>query len=417
MRKFAVLALIQLGFLTSCGGGSYGPPPPPPTQMIATPGQPNVETLVVNAGPAAGLGSVNTAYISVQVCNPTTGACQTIPDIEVDTGSMGLRLLASAMNGLILPAETNGANPLAECLQFADGSSWGSLATANITLPVSGETASGVHVHIIGDPAYPNTTIPTDCTGTPENTVTAFGANGILGVGPFLQDCGGACVTAAVPGTYYQCPAPSTCAGTTATLLQQVQNPVSMFATDNNGVIVELPSVGSAGATTISGSLVFGIGTRTNNGLGSATVLLFDPNTGAIQATYKSTTYTGAYIDSGSNGNFFTDGTLTQCMTATTPPQPTGFFCPASTMMETAALKGANGVTATASFTVANADTLFSNNTYTAFSNLAGPILQPPPAGTPQPFDLGLSYFYGVNVFTAIEGSSISGNVGPFFAY
>jgi hypothetical protein len=366
--------------------------------------------MTVGPGPA-GVNAVNTAYISVQVCNPTTGACQTIPDIEVDTGSEGLRLLASAMNGLILPAETNGTNPLAECLQFADGSSWGSLATANITLPVSGETASGVHVHIIGDPAYPNTTIPTDCTGTPENTVTAFGANGILGVGPFLQDCGSACVTAVVSGTYYQCPAPSTCAGTTATLLQQVQNPVSMFATDFNGVIIELPSVGSAGATTISGSLVFGIGTRTNNGLGSATVLLFDPTTGAIQATYKSTTYTGGYIDSGSNGSFFIDSTLTQCTTAT------GFFCPASTMMETATLKGSNGVTATASFNVANAETLFSNNTYTAFSNLAGPILNPPPAGTPQPFDLGLSYFYGVNVFTAIEGATTPGGTGPYFAY
>jgi hypothetical protein len=416
VRKFAVLALIQFGFLTACGGGGYGsssvgnPPPPPPTQTIATPGKPNVESMTVGPGPA-GVNAVNTAYISVQVCNPTTGACQTIPDIEVDTGSEGLRLLASAMNGLILPAETNGTNPLAECLQFADGSSWGSLATANITLPVSGETASGVHVHIIGDPAYPNTTIPTDCTGTPENTVTAFGANGILGVGPFLQDCGSACVTAVVSGTYYQCPAPSTCAGTTATLLQQVQNPVSMFATDFNGVIIELPSVGSAGATTISGSLVFGIGTRTNNGLGSATVLLFDPTTGAIQATYKSTTYTGGYIDSGSNGSFFIDSTLTQCTTAT------GFFCPASTMMETATLKGSNGVTATASFNVANAETLFSNNTYTAFSNLAGPILNPPPAGTPQPFDLGLSYFYGVNVFTAIEGATTPGGTGPYFAY
>src|SRR5882724_10118160 len=110
VRKSAVLALIQLGFLTACGGGGYTtppPPPPPPTQMIATPGPPNVETLTVNAGPAAGLGTINTAYISVQVCNPTTGACQTITDIEVDTGSTGLRLLASAMNGLILPVETN----------------------------------------------------------------------------------------------------------------------------------------------------------------------------------------------------------------------------------------------------------------------------------------------------------------------
>jgi hypothetical protein len=104
-------------------------------------------------------------------------------------------------------------------------------------------------------------------------------------------------------------------------------------------------------------------------------------------------------------------------MTATTPPQPTGFFCPAATMMETATLKGTGAATLAANFSVANADTLFSNNTYTAFSNLAGPILKPPPAGTPQPFDLGLSFFYGVNVFTAIEGAMTPGGVGPYFAY
>ena len=407
MRKFAVLALIQFGFLTACGGGGYTiAPTPPPTQMIATPGPPNVESMTVGSGPA-GVNAINTAYISVQVCNPTTGACQTIPDIEVDTGSTGLRLLASAMNGLILPAETNGTNPLAECLRFADGSGWGSLATANITLPVSGETANGVHVQIIGDPAYPDTTIPTDCTGTPENTVSMFGANGILGVGPFLQDCGSACATAVVSGTYYQCPAPSTCAGTTATLLQQLQNPVSMFLIDFNGVIVELPAVGAAGATTVSGSLVFGIGTRTNNTLGMATVLPEDPNTGFITGTYKGTAYTDGFLDSGSNGNYFTDSSLTT--PACTGSNAGVFYCPTSVMSETASLKGTTTTTLTADFSVGDADTITAG--YAVFAGLAGPN------SDPQGFDLGLSFFYGVNVFTAIEGSNISGNVGPFFAY
>ena len=408
MRKFVALALIQLGFLAACGGGGgyTTPPPPPPTQMIATPGPPNVETLTVNAGPAMGLGTINTAYISVQVCNPTTGACQTITDIEVDTGSTGLRLLASAMNGLILPVETNGTNPLAECLQFADGSSWGSLATANITLPVSGETASGVHVQIIGDPAYPNSTIPAACTGAPVNTVATFGANGIIGVGPFVQDCGSPCVAAVTPlPVYYSCPSPSTCAAANVTLMQQVQNPVTLFTTDNNGVIVELPAVGAAGATTVSGSLVFGIGTRTNNALGTATVLPEDPATGFITGTYKGTAYIDGYLDSGSNGNFFTDSSLTQCTTST------GFYCTPSTMSESATLKGTTATTLMANFDVANAETLFSTLGYTAFSNIGG--TNPDPKG----FDLGLPFFYGHNVFTAIEGNSISGSMGPFFAY
>ena len=173
-----------------------------PMPTMAAPGPPNVESLTVDAGPAA---AINTAFVSVKVCSPGTTTCQTIDHIEVDTGSVGLRLVSSALT-ITLPAEKDASgHPLAECLQFADGTSWGSLAVADIQLPGSGETASNVNVHIIGDPTYP--TPPSDCSGKPENTVSTFGANGILGVGPFAQDCGSACVAAAtpIPATYYSC--------------------------------------------------------------------------------------------------------------------------------------------------------------------------------------------------------------------
>jgi hypothetical protein len=376
-------------------------------QMIATPGPPNVETMTVNSGPA-GVNAVNTAYISVKVCVHGTSTCKTIDHIEVDTGSIGLRIMSSVLSAapaITLPGENDGSgNPLAECLQFADGTSWGSLATADIQLPVSGETAANLHVQVIGDPAYP--TVPTNCTGTPENTVAMFGANGILGVGPFIQDCGSACVAAVTPLTvYYSCPSPSTCAAANASLAEQVPNPVTLFGTDGNGVIVELPAVASAGSATTSGSLVFGIGTRTNNGLGTATVLPEDPSTGWITGTYKGTVYIDGYLDSGSNGNFFTDSSLTLC---TSNPK---FYCPTSTMSETATLKGTNAATLAADFSVANADTLFSVTSYTAFSNLGG--TNSDTAG----FDLGLPFFYGHNVFTAIENANTPGGIGPYFAY
>ena len=375
-------------------------------QMIATPGPPNVETMTVDSGPA-GVNAVNTLYVSVKVCVPGTSTCKTIDHIEVDTGSIGLRIMSSVLTAapaITLPAETDGTNPLAECLQFADGTSWGSLATADMQLPVSGETAANIHVQVIGDPAYP--TVPTNCTGTPENTVAMFGANGILGVGPFIQDCGSACVAAVTPLTvYYSCPSPSTCAAANEGLTLQVQNPATLFGTDSNGVIIELPAVGAAGSTPISGSLVFGIGTRTNNGLGTATVLPEDPSTGWITGTYKGTAYTDGYLDSGSNGNFFTDSSLTPC---TSNPK---FYCPASTMSETATLKGTSAATLAANFSVANADTLFSVTSYTAFSNLGG--TNSDTAG----FDLGLPFFYGHNVFTAIENANTPGGIGPYFAY
>jgi len=362
--------------------------------------------MTVDSGPA-GVNAVNTLYVSVKVCVPGTSTCKTIDHIEVDTGSIGLRIMSSVLTAapaITLPAETDGTNPLAECLQFADGTSWGSLATADMQLPVSGETAANIHVQVIGDPAYP--TVPTNCTGTPENTVAMFGANGILGVGPFIQDCGSACVAAVTPLTvYYSCPSPSTCAAANEGLTLQVQNPATLFGTDSNGVIIELPAVGAAGSTPISGSLVFGIGTRTNNGLGTATVLPEDPSTGWITGTYKGTAYTDGYLDSGSNGNFFTDSSLTPC---TSNPK---FYCPASTMSETATLKGTSAATLTANFSVANADMLFSTTGYTAFSNLGG--TNSDTAG----FDLGLPFFYGHNVFTAIENANTPGGIGPYFAY
>jgi len=381
--------------------------------MIATPGPPNVETITVDAGPpAAAFIAVNTPFISVKVCVPGTTTCQTIDHIEIDTGSIGLRILADAPLTVALPVATDtGGNPMAECLQFADGTSFGSLAVADIQLPVSGETATGVTVQIIGDTTYP--TIPPDCGPgtTTENTVAAFGAKGILGVGPFIDDCNstGNCPIP-TPGnpqfaTYYSCPTPSTCADATASVMQQLPNPVILFGIDNNGVIVELPAVGAAGATTVSGSLVFGIGTRTNNALGTATVLPADPFTGFVTGTYKGTAYIDSFLDTGSNGNFFTDTSLTQCTTST------GFYCPASTMSESATLQGTTTTTLMANFDVANAETLFSTLSYSAFGNIGG--TNPDTKG----FDLGLPFFYGHNVFTAIEGNSISGSMGPFFAY
>jgi len=406
VRKSVALALIQLGFLAACGGGGGGLTTPPPTPN-------NVETVTVDAGPpAATFTAVNTPFISVKVCVPGTMTCQTIDHIEIDTGSIGLRILADAPLTVALPAAMDtGGHPMAECLEFADGTSFGSVAVADIQLPVSGETATGVNVQIIGDTTYPS--IPPDCGPgtTTENTVAAFGANGILGVGPFIDDCNSAgncpIPTSGNPqfAIYYSCPTPSTCADATASVMQQLPNPVILFGADNNGVIIDLPAVGSAGTTTVSGSLVFGIGTRTNNALGTATVLPEDPTTGFITGTYKGIAYADGYLDSGSNGNFFTDSSLVPCTTAT------GFYCPASTMSETATLQGTTATMLAAAFSVANAETLFSNTSYAAFSNLGG--TNPDAMG----FDLGLPFFYGHKVFIAIEGNSVSGNMGPFFAY
>lgn len=405
MRNFVSLALLALG-LAACGGGGGGygggggggGGPPPVT---------NIEPITVKLGPN---GNVNTAFLSVKVCVPgSTTQCQTIDNVEVDTQSTGLRIIGAVLT-IPLPIQTHNSSPLAECLQFADGSSFGPVARADLILPTSGKQVNNLPVQIIGDSGYP--TVPADCPGPAENTVQAFGANGILGVGPFLQDCGPACVTVAKPnnsGFYYVCPSPSTCSNTTVTLAEQVPHPSAAFATDNNGVIVELPVAPSAGAVSLAGSLVFGIGTQSNNVLGAATVLKADPNTAFIQATYSGTTYPQAYLDSGSNGNYFTDNSITVCAQNSSAP---GFYCPPAPINIMATLQGTDNTMLAADFTVDNASNdLSANPKFTVFPRLAGPT---PRAGS---FDLGLPFFYGRNIATAIEQQTTPAGPGPYYAY
>ncbi len=69
---------------------------------------------------------------------------------------------------------------------------------------------------------------------------------------------------------------------------------------------------------------------------------------------------------------------------------------------------GVNGATSNFSFTVANGETEF-NTGSEALSNIAGPHVNN--------FDWGLPFFYGRNVYTAIQGASTPVGPGPYWAY
>jgi hypothetical protein len=194
---------------------------------------------------------------------------------------------------------------------------------------------------------------------------------------------------------------------TTVALNNQVQNPVAAFSTDNNGVVVELPAATSS-APTLNGSLIFGIGTASDNSLGNAQVFTLDPNTGNFSVTFKAHTYTNAaFLDTGSNGYFFLDSATTGLPTCPSPAN--GFYCPSSPADLSATVTGANQASQSISFTIDNADTLFGNSADTVFPTLGGPI-----SGL---FDWGLPFFYGRNVYVAIEGSTTPGGVGPYWAF
>jgi hypothetical protein len=368
----------------------------------------NVAAAIVDAGPNGD--SANTLFVSVTLCPPgSTTGCQTIDHVEVDTASYGLRILSSALSAALPVTTLSGGASLLECTNFVQGYSWGPVVSADLT--ISGETASSLPVQVIGDPSYTN--VPSDCSdlGTAVDTVSAFGANGVLGIGPFVEDCGSGCAQNAIPTTYYACTGTSPCVATAVATTAQVQNPVAAFATDNNGEIVQLPSVASGGAASVSGYVIFGVDTQSNNAssaAGTATVLTVD-DSDYLNVTFNGTSFSQSFIDSGSNGIYFNDSDLPVC----TQSGLTAFYCPTSTVSLSAMLTGANGITATADFDIANTASLLSGSTsLAAFSDLGGTF-----PGTTSSFDFGLPFYYGRSVATVIENRTTSVGTGPYFAF
>jgi hypothetical protein len=406
MVAAALIGLWSLSFV-SCGGGGGGLSSAPGGTATAT----NEVAVIVDSGPdPAQNPTENTLYTTVTICVPgSTTECQTIHHIQVDTGSVGLRILGTVSTVSLPVAQATDGNSLMECTQFVDGYSWGPIASADIQ--VAGEKASSVPVQVIGGSAFP---VPAACagTGTAEDTVAAFGANGILGIGVFAQDCGANCAPPNAGNTFYYSCTTAACNEIAAPLNTQVLNPVSLFPVDNNGSIIALPAVADAGAATVSGSLIFGIDTQSNNASGSETVLAVDDVFGDFITTIDGETLSESFIDSGSNGLFFDDPNLQNAVC--TASGFSDFYCPASPQTLTATLTGAGAApaTTTATFTIDNAQTVFTDNsTFAAFPTVAGTYT------SNLSFDWGLPFFFNRRVATAIEGKTTAVATGPYVAF
>ena len=374
----------------------------------------NLLPVTVDAGPQPQtFAAVNEAFASVTVCVPSTDTCQTIDHVLVDTGSSGLRLLSSVLT-LALPSQIDSSgNPLDECTVFLDSYVWGPVALADVS--ITGEKAASVPIQVMipdsGSPPVPASCSSQSMGTNAGNSVSALGANGILGVGLFQQDCGTNCATGngSAPPVYYDCPA-SGCNPTYVPVAQQVPNLVTKFSLDNNGVMISLPSVPTGGLSSVNGTLIFGIGTQSNNALQSATVYTVPdsgPNAGDITTTFNGVSYASSFIDSGSNGIFFLDSATTGIETCNI--QGSTWYCPATSPTGlTATNQGTNGNQGVVNFSIEDATRLL-NSGNTAFSTLSAPL--------PGSFDWGLAFFYGRNVTTAIENMSTPAGPGPFVAY
>jgi hypothetical protein len=286
---------------------------------------------------------------------------------------------------------TTGGNPIAECVPFGSATAWGPVERADVKL--GGEpTISNLPIQIF-NADYPP--IPPSCSfGTPlVRSPAQVNFNGILGVGLFRYD-GNATL-------YYACPA-SGCFGKSVLQTKQVQNPVASLPVDNNGVILKLPAIPLSGAPSANGQLIFGIDTESNNQLGATNV--YEANQfGEITTTYKGGDNVG-FLDSGSNGFFFTDASIPLC-------SGSPFYCPASTLGLSATNTGSNGTSATVDFAIANTIALLTSGEV-AFNDLGALF------GGGGFFDFGLPFFFGRQVFVGILGGSPSPVSGqPFWAY
>jgi hypothetical protein len=470
----------------------------------------NTTEVIVDSGPAGGFSlerPANVPFVTVTICPPNSGAasstgCVTVDHVFLDTGSYGLRLLKSKLSSLFLPSVTLPANTqfgtsagtALECYPFVLGGIWGPLATADVH--IGGETAASIPIQLIDDPSGATLAQQDDCIaaagGKPYfddcitagdspvacrakaaskylySTAAGLQANGILGVGMMPYDCGSSCTSplnyAGFFVQYYVCPdsVAANCQAAAVDTAQQVQNPVVHFVPDdgnpqnngqpdNNGTLISLPDPSPIGAGVAKGSLVFGIGSRSNNQIDprakrimadarpwlatttsgstttttavstctatATTTCTSNPGYLYFNTVVGSSSYPDSYIDSGSNAYFFIDSSIAHTCTSSTWSATTGgWYCPpgSTAVTRSAILSDWSSNTATADFSIANSDLLFGTSS-TAFNNLGGSFGNSAP-GAAQAFVWGLPFFYGRSVYTSIWGQSLSSN-GPWNAF
>jgi hypothetical protein len=426
------LLLILGGFLLLAGCGSSHNAPTTSTGPVN-----NTAQVMAFFGPAGqSAGFVNGIYVTVTVCQRGTTTCVQISNVLVDTGSIGLRVLSSALSPVSLSQILQSNSPLLECIQYGDTSySWGPMQLADVQ--IAGEKASNIPVQILGGT---NLAAPSSCLTTPvnqslpgsppgnENTLQSLGANGILGIagnngssdGEGIVDCGSICNSSLSGNPYYICPG-SNCTEVLVPTSVQAANPVAAFSSDKNGVMFTFPSVPSTGASTLSGTMNFGIATQSDNALGNVTVYSMDlcgslPTVTFNRVSYNDTSCNGTgsglggFFDTGSNALYVLDSntvhSFNNSIADCTNSNETGFYCVTgggTVTLTNISLLG-NGVgSGTISLNIMDANALFNTNN-SVFNDLGGDGFMSSPSTANDFFDFGSPFFFGRTVFIGIGG-------------
>jgi hypothetical protein len=386
MRRLRA-TVVLLGLLVACGGGDNG-------GDSSSAG--NVMPITIGASSVCL--TINELCTSITICQPGTGNCQTVSDVLVDIGSAGLRVFGSALSTPLEQTTDAQGHAVGECAFFADGSTtWGPVQMADVVL--GGAPAVRIPIQVITPTFGGQSASSNPCNNPVDTSPDEANLNGILGIGLFRQDCGFVCAATSGNTLYFSCNGGS-CAGAAVPVANQVQNPVWLLPSGNNGVAITLPNVPASGSPSVSGSLILGIDAAAGSAP-PANVLPTDEN-GFVATVYKGRTFTQSIIDSGSNGIFFPDASLISCAAPLD-----GFYCPPNAVNLSGTIIGINGRQTIVPFQVANTQNLTGTGN-AAFNNLGGDL---------STFDWGLPFFLGRTVFVGIEGQSSSLGTGPFFAF
>ena len=392
------------------------------TAVAPTLSDSNVMAVSVNGSSCSAGSYYNKPCVSVKICAPgSTTNCQVINDLLLDTGSVGLRVFKSVLNSSVssaLTPVTVSKKAVGECAQFFDGSSmWGAVQTADLYM--GNETVAQTAIQVL-DTAFGTTTANKICAGNetqkgsddwPALSPDADGLNGILGVGLLESDCGDLCVNNAANRSYFMC-ASNKCSGTKVPAANQLLNPVTLLGeSDNNGVILELPTVAAGGALSVEGLMVFGVGTRPNNLACSAKLYTADSDTGEFSVSISGHNNATSFIDSGSNSWAFPAANTSFPNCKITDKDFADYFCPASLSPLAGTATGSSSTTAIPfTLQIGNAVTLLNGANY-VFGEIGAD------SGDSTTADLGLPFFLGRNVYLGFEGKSSSLGTGTYWAY
>jgi hypothetical protein len=389
----------------------------------------NSVSAAVIPGPAGT--SANMPLTTLTVCQPGTTNCTTIENVLVDTGSVGLRVFSNQLGNVTLPSITDASgDTLYECVEYADLTyQWGPVQWATVQIggesapqlpPAYGTANMGIPIQVISAPGTGVAAPSIPCTsggGGPANTVSSLGAYGILGVGNNPYDCPACTYSPSYTNpSYLYCTSSGTCTASTVSPDDQAWNPVAAFSSsDTNGVVLQLPSIPASGAAGVTGSLIFGINTESNNAMpDTATVYAVDEYGFFESVVLGGTTYVSptnpGFLDSGTTIYHVSDHATLTSLTGISTVDCTGttVYCPASTLNFDITVNGSNDASGTVPLSIANAFSLFSANpSYVAFDDIGGESGTSPANDF---FDLGLPFFFGRTVFVGIAGTSL-GNV------